>query len=52
MNSKERSDLEKLIELVIDLNLSIPVNISNELNRKTNAIEKQLKSMGINPRTK
>ena len=45
-----QSDINHLIDLIIDMNLSTPVNLSNELNGKLNAIESQLKRMGINPR--
>ncbi len=52
LENKNDSDFEKLVELVVDLNLSIPVNLDNKINKKLNAIETQLKKMGINPRSR
>ncbi len=43
-------DVSTLIKLVIDLNLTMPVSYDNKINSKLNAIESQLKKMGINPR--
>jgi len=47
-----QNDFEKLVELIIDVNLNVPVNLDNKINRKLNAVEAQLKKMGIDPRSK
>jgi len=48
----DEKTFEKLIQSVIDLNLSIDVSISNEINGKLNTVEKYLKALNINPRNK
>ena len=48
----DNGDVESLVDLVIDLNLTLPLNIDSGINRKMNAIEDQLKEMGFNPRQK
>lgn len=45
------SDVRNLVNLVTAVNLIVPVSISNDINKKLNAVEKQLKSMGFNPRS-
>lgn len=48
---KEQKDYNKLIKLIVELNLMLPINIDNKLNKKMNEIEKELKSMGYNTRS-
>jgi hypothetical protein len=48
----DEKKFETLIQVVIDLNLSVPTNISNELNGKLNKVEKALKDIGISSRDK
>jgi len=48
----DKKTFEKLIQSVIDLNLSVDVSISNEINGKLNKVEKYLKALNINPRNK
>lgn len=52
MSNVNQQEFEKLVELVIDLNLTIPCDYRNNINRKMNVVETQLEKMGINPRSK
>ena len=40
----------ELIAAAIDVNLAVPANYDNELNRKMNRLEKAIKDLGYDPR--
>ena len=46
----DEQKLKELVRAAIAVNLSVPLNYSNELNGKLNKLEKAIKNIGFNPR--
>lgn len=46
----DEQKLKELVRAAIAVNLSVPLNHSNELNGKLNKLEKAIKNLGFNPR--
>lgn len=50
MTKMTNDPMAELAKAAIEVNLSVPLNISPELNRKLNQLETAIKNAGYNPR--